>query len=66
MVPYFILIFDDSQVTQSQANPADRALWERTYATLAVADREGAILYLLNKFDLSVFNMNSLLFHQHP
>jgi len=44
VVPYFILLFDDSQVTQPQANPADRALWERTYATLAVADREASII----------------------
>lgn len=40
VVPYFIFLFDDSQVPQS-VKPADRALWERAYATLAVADREG-------------------------
>ena len=44
VVPYFIVLFDDSQVTQS-VNSADRALWERVYATLAVADREGENFY---------------------
>jgi hypothetical protein len=43
VVPYFILLLNDSQVTQPQVNHADRALWERTYATVAVADREGEI-----------------------
>jgi hypothetical protein len=42
VVPYFVFLFDGSQVTQS--NAADRALWERAYATLAVADREGETL----------------------
>ena len=46
VVPYFIFLFDDSQVTQSVNSAADRALWERVYATLAVADREGENSFL--------------------
>ena len=55
VVPYFIFLFDDSQVPQTVIS-TDRALWERAYATLAVADREGEIIF--NKFDLSLFNIN--------
>ena len=43
IVPYFIFLFNDSQTTQSQVNPAEKALLERIYATIAVADREGEI-----------------------
>jgi len=44
VVPYFLFLFDDSEDAQPQVNPAERALWERIYATAAVADREGEIL----------------------
>ena len=44
VVPYFIFLFDDSQVPQP-VNSADRVLWERIYTTLAVADREGEAIF---------------------
>ena len=47
VVPYFIFLFDGSQLAQSQVNSADRALWERAYATVAVADREGETYFFL-------------------
>lgn len=58
VVPHFVFLFDESQAAQF-VNSADRALWERTYATLAIADREGECLFL-NNFDLSLFNINSI------
>ena len=57
VVPHFIFLFDESQVTQS-VNPVDRELWERAFTTLAVADREGETL-LIN-FDISLFNIDSI------
>lgn len=56
VVPYFVFLFDDPQVTN--VNSADRALWERAYAAIAVADREGENSF--NNFDLSLINT---LFH---
>lgn len=53
VVPYFIFLFDDPQVTQPQVNPAERALWEHIYATLAIADREGEILKSLRPICIS-------------
>lgn len=43
VVPYFIFLFDDSQVKPT-VNSVDRELWERAFTTLAVADREASII----------------------
>jgi len=44
VVPYFIFLFEDPRLAQSHVNSADRAIWERAYATVAVADREASII----------------------
>jgi len=62
VVPYFLFLFDDSEDAQPQVNPAERALWERIYATAAVADREGEILQTIAiyLYSTSVFIVSSV------